>query len=201
MLEQKQLKQQKQPKQRYPYFRTSKHDSPMTPSVLLFLASLCALVFAAIVYIILQRYLKHREREWTFILKQDNNKAIAPLRITACERCVVMLERITPTSLVMRHNMRGASAAMLQLELIKSIREEFEHNVSLQIYVGPECWEKIRRAKDETIELIKVAFTRVNPESNAIELSGEIFKLEASVGNSAIRDAITGVRVEMARHF
>jgi hypothetical protein len=165
----------------------------MTSSVLLFLAALCALVFAAIVYIILQRYLKHREREWTFILKQDNNKAIAPLRITACERCVVMLERITPTSLVMRHNMRGASAAMLQLELIKSIREEFEHNVSLQIYVGPECWEKI--------ELIKVAFTRVSPESNAIELSGEIFKLEASVGNSAIRDAITGVRVEMARHF
>jgi len=167
-----------------------------------FIIMLVALAAIMIVIIILfNRWLKFKERGWAFIMRQDNNKALASLRITAYERITIMLERITPQSLVMRHNQSTINAAMLQMELIKSIREEFDHNVSLQIYVSKECWEKVRRAKEETTELIKVAFTRVRPESPAIELSREILKLEATVTNSAIREALLGVRIEMAKYF
>lgn len=154
-----------------------------------------------IVVVLFNRWLKFRERGWAFIMRQDNNKALASLRITAYERLTIMLERITPQSLIMRHNLGAANSALLQMELIKSIREEFDHNISLQIYVSRESWEKIKHAKEETTELIKVAFTRVRPESPAMELSREILKLEATVGNSAIRDAITAVRMEMAKYF
>lgn len=167
-----------------------------------FIIMLVALAAIMIVITILfNRWLKFKERGWAFIMRQDNNKALASLRITAYERITIMLERITPQSLVMRHNQSTINAAMLQMELIKSIREEFDHNVSLQIYVSKECWEKVRRAKEETTELIKVAFTRVRPESPAIELSREILKLEATVTNSAIREALLGVRIEMAKYF
>jgi len=167
--------------------------------VLLQLSCLAAVLIIAIV--LFNKWLKHKERAWVFLLKQDNNKALAPLRISAYERIVVMLERISPQSLVMRHNMSTTSAAFLQMEIIKALREEFEHNISLQMYVSPDCWEKVKRARDETSELVKVAFTRVRPESPAMDLSREILKLEAAVGTSAIREALLGIRIEMARHF
>lgn len=162
--------------------------------------SLTVIIIVA-AYLLLERYLKHREREWAFILKQDNNKALSSLRITAFERITIMLERIAPTALVMRQNVVGSTAALLQRELIKSIREEFDHNISLQIYVSSETWERVRRAKDETAELIKVAYTKVRPESTGLELSQEILMLEASVGNSAIREAIFALRAEMSKNY
>jgi hypothetical protein len=163
-----------------------------------------AVAFISVILLIIllfQQWLKHKEREWVFILKQDNNKALAPLKITAYERLVVMLERTSPQSLIMRHQSYSATASFLQLELIKALREEFDHNVSLQMYVSIECWDKIRRAKEETSELIKVAFTKVRPESSATDLIIEIMKLEAAVGTSAIKDALLSIRMEMARYF
>jgi hypothetical protein len=173
----------------------------MTPPVIL---AILIVVIAAIIisqYLILERWMRHKQREWAFQLKADNNRALASLRLSAYERIFVMLERISPTPLVMRQNVTKSSAALLQLELIKAIREEFEHNVSLQMYVSPECWEKVKRAKEETTELVKVAFSRIKPENTGMDLGREIFKLEAATGNSAIRDAIAALRHEMGRHF
>jgi hypothetical protein len=165
------------------------------------LATLALITLFSLIYWIYQQWLLLQERKWTFILKQDNNKALSTLRITAYERLTVMLERITPQALVMRHNTGGMSAQALQLDLIRSVREEFEHNVSLQIYVSPDCWEKIQMAKEETAQLIKIAFTRLPAGHNALELSGEILRIEAEVGNPAIRSAIQSIRLEMARNY
>jgi hypothetical protein len=164
---------------------------------------LCTISGAALimVYVLFKAWLKQQERKWAFTLKQDNNKALAALRITAYERLTVMLERIVPQALVMRHNTGGLSAQSLQLDLVRAVREEFEHNVSLQIYVSPECWERVVAAKEETAQLIKIAFTRLPAGHSALELSGEILRIEAEVGNPAIRNAIQAIRLEMAKYY
>jgi hypothetical protein len=158
-------------------------------------------VLISIVIYIFNSWIKHRERSWVFILKQDNNKALAPLRISAYERIIVMLERSTPQAMVMRLSPTASNAAYLHLDLSKALREEFEHNISLQMYVSDECWNKVKRAREETNELYKVAFTRVKANSPASEFAREILHLEAAVGNSAIREAILAVRSEMGRYF
>ncbi len=170
---------------------------------ILYIVFVIAIIATVIIIVVtlFNKWLKQKERAWAFVLKQDNNKAMAPLRISAYERLVVMLERISPQSLVMRHSMNSSNATYLQMELIKSLREEFEHNISLQMYVSADTWEKIKRAKEETSELIKVAFTRVKHDGSAMELSREILQLEATVGNSAIREAILGIRIEMTKYF
>jgi len=145
--------------------------------------------------------LNHRERAWVFRLKQDNNRALAPLRISAYERIVIMLERISPQPLVMRLSLGSNSAGYLQMELIKAIREEYEHNVSLQVYVSQECWEQVNLAREQTVELIKVAYTKVRPDSSPMELSRAILLLESEIGNSPVKNALVAVRLEMAKHF
>ncbi|MFN0032756.1 MAG: hypothetical protein ACKVOR_11405 [Flavobacteriales bacterium] len=163
-----------------------------------------AVVFISVIILavaLFKMWLRHRERHWAFILRQDNNRALAPLKISAYERIVVMLERMSPQSLVLRHQNYSASASFLQLELVKALREEFEHNVSLQMYVSAECWDKVKQAKEEINELIKVAFTKVRPESSAVDLTIEIMKLDTVTGNSAVKDALLAIRMEMARYF
>jgi hypothetical protein len=101
-----------------------------------------------------------------------------------------MLERITPTSLVMRQNMRTQSASTLQLELVKSVREEFELNVSLQLYVSDDTWMKVKNAKDEVLELVRIAFSKLPENATGIDLSKEIFQIEAMTGNQKISEAL-----------
>ncbi len=174
----------------------------MTPQLLLLTLEILAIgAIASVVIYLFNLWIKHRERSWMFILKQDNNKALAPLRISAYERIVVMLERITPQSMVMRHSVTASNAAYLHMDLMRALREEFDHNISLQMYVSDECWNKVKRAREETGELYKVAFTRVKPDSSAAEFGREILHLEATVGNSAIREALVAVRMEMVKHF
>lgn len=164
------------------------------------LIAILLLILIAATFLLFERWTKQRNRELMFQLKIDNNKAMAPLRISACERLVVMLERITPASIVMRNKM-ATNSGMMQLEIIRAVREEFEHNVSLQLYVSVSTWEKIKTAKDDTLEIVKAAYTRVKPDAPSVELSREIFKLESATGNSSIRQAIAAVRFEIDNHF
>jgi hypothetical protein len=174
----------------------------MTPHLLLLMLEILAAgAFISVMIYLFNAWIKHRERAWMFTLKQDNNKALAPLRISAYERIIVMLERITPQAMVMRVSATSSNAAFLHIDLTKELREEFEHNISLQMYVSDECWNKVKRAREETGELYKVAFTRVKTDGSAAEYAREILHLEATVGNSAIREAIVAVRAEMGRHF
>ena len=174
----------------------------MTPQLLLLMLEILAIgALVSVVIYLFNMWIKHRERACMFILKQDNNKALAPLRISAYERIIMMLERTTPQTMVMRLSVTSSNAAYLHMDLTKALREEFEHNISLQMYVSDECWSKVKRAKEETGELYKVAFTRVKADSSAAEYAREILHLEAAVGNSAIREALLAVRSEMARYF
>ena len=170
------------------------------PETIAFYSVLLVIIIVA-AYLLLERYLKQQERNWMFQLKADNNKAFAPLRISAYERIIVMLERITPSSLVLRHNVSSLSAGMLQLEMIRAIREEFEHNISLQMYVSDYTWQQVKKGKEEVLDLIKMAFTKVKPESPGLELSREIFRLEVATGNSGVKAAIRAIREELLRHF
>lgn len=159
------------------------------------------ILFLILFYRIWMTYIQHKERGWAFQMRADNNKALSSLRITACERVIIMLERITPTSLVMRQNMRTQSASTLQLELIKSVREEFELNVSLQLYVSDDTWNKVKNAKDEVLELVRIAFSKLPENATGIDLSKEVFQIEAMTGNQKISEALRAVKNEIANRY
>jgi len=78
----------------------------------------------------------------------------------AYERLVLFLERINPSNMVLRMHKNNASAQMLEADMVKSIREEYEHNLSQQIYFSDEIWKLIKLAKEETIKLISLLKSR-----------------------------------------
>ena len=107
-------------------------------------------------------------------------KIITPIRLQAYERLILFLERISPESLVMRLHKPELSSLQFQTMLILAIREEFEHNLSQQVYMSSQAWELVRNAKEDLIKLVNTAATKLNDNATATELSQKIFELSLS---------------------
>ena len=127
----------------------------------------------------------------------DLQRALLPLKLQACERFVLFLERINPNNLLLRVSQPGQSARELQALLIRTIREEFEYNLSQQLYVSQGTWEMIRNAKEETISLVNRAADR-QPEGGTasdfsraiLDMSMERDKLPSVIAIEAVKREI-----------
>ena len=94
----------------------------------------------------------------------------------AYERAILFLERIDPSNMIIRAHKNGMTAAMLHVELLKIIREEYTHNMSQQIYISQNSWKELIKGKEETIQMINTSINQINENANGIELSAKIFE-------------------------
>ena len=152
-------------------------------------------------YFVMNKMLERDSRNMNIELRRDRQKSILPLRVDAFQRLVLLMERISPNSLVMRLHNPALPAKMFQAELLKAIREEYEHNVAQQIYVSPQSWEMILNAKEETIKIINIAGTRVDLTSNATDLSSRIFEITAEIKNLPTTIASHYLKEELQKLF
>lgn len=139
-----------------------------------------AMVFVA-TYLILKSMLENDQKKREYELRKKNNDAVLPLKIQAFERLVIYLERINPNTLVVRVNKNGMNAHQLQSELIKTIKSEYEHNLSQQIYISYGSWELVKTAKEELIKLINISATKVHHEAPSNELAMMILNIAAGL--------------------
>lgn len=149
-------------------------------------------------YLLIKRYFESNVDRQLRELKAETQKTILPLRLQAYERVVLYLERINPNSIVMRVYKPGMSSKLLQTELTRSIREEYEHNMTQQVYVSANTWLLLKQAKEETIRLINISAAKLSPDASGLELSQLIFenctKLEKLPSDIAIDYAKTEVQ-------
>ena len=81
------------------------------------------------------------------------------LKLQAYERLILLANRIAIPHLVSRLQQDGKSSSSLsstdqQLLLVSTIKEEFEHNVTQQLYVSKTAWEAVSNFKEKNILLI-----------------------------------------------
>jgi hypothetical protein len=121
--------------------------------------------------------------------------------LQAYERVVLLLERISPESLIMRTQKSSMSSKQFQSLLISSIRAEFEHNLSQQIYISQNSWEAVKNAKESIIKLINVAAARLKPEATSAELGKTILEMYVSIEIQPVTSAIKIVKDEISSEF
>lgn len=110
-------------------------------------------------------------------LKIEHAKISLPLKIQAFERMCLFLERISLSNIVLRVNDPSFTAWELQQKLIMDIRDEFNHNLSQQIYMSDDAWTMIKRTHEEVITIINKAGEYVSKEGKSIDLAKKIFEL------------------------
>lgn len=133
--------------------------------------------------------------------KSKSNETVIQLELQAAERFALYLERIAPDKLVMRLHQNGMSARILQTEMLKAIREEFDHNLSQQIYVSEGAWKLIKNAKDEMVKFISAVGDSMEAKATGIDLSREMFQKASRVDRLPGDIALEYLRKETRKLF
>lgn len=157
-------------------------------------------VFAT-AYFVLNQFLASDQKKRLLELKIQNQNLLTPIRLQAYERLVMFLERISPNSIVLRIYQQGMTSFQLQAALIRNIREEFEHNLSQQVYVSVSAWELVRNSKEETIKLVNIAASKLNDNATGTDLSTVILELSMQSSAQPARKAIEYIKDEIRQLF
>ncbi len=130
---------------------------------------------------IVRRFLITEVKEKQIAMLRENQESTVRLRLQAYERLVLFVERIHPRQLVPRVYQSGMTVADLQAVLVYTIRSEFEHNLSQQIYVSKKVWDTVRGVKEQELNMINGIVQQLNPEDSAKELHKRIVDYVLSV--------------------
>lgn len=148
-------------------------------------------------YYMLQNLLKNEEKKRYYEMRKETIKTLNPVRLNAYERFALFLERINPESMLMRVQLPGMTVSDLHLALLANIREEFEHNVSQQIYVSPELWAFIKNSKESLVQFINNCYSKVPDNIPAIEFAKILLEGYGSIENPPTAVALDFLKKEV----
>jgi hypothetical protein len=117
--------------------------------------TLPAIITGIVAYYFFNLHTKNEEGRRRYLLNKDTQKDALPLRLQAFERMTLFLERINPGKLLIRISPNSEDKNDYENLLISNIEQEFEHNLTQQIYMSDECWTVIVTAKNATIQMIR----------------------------------------------
>jgi hypothetical protein len=116
-----------------------------------------ALITGLIAYYFFSLHTKNEEGRRRYLLQKESQKDALPLRLAAFERMVLFLERINPTKLLIRVTPLSSDKFEYENYVTEQIDQEFEHNLTQQIYMSDAAWTVIVAAKNATIQTIRNA--------------------------------------------
>jgi hypothetical protein len=134
-------------------------------------------------------------------LKIRNYETILPLRLQAYERLALLLERISPNNIMVRLNNPEYSAKEFQRLLVREIRDEFNHNLSQQVYVSEECWTLVKKAIEDTISLINQAGSNLKEDAKAMDLTKVLFSQVFQEQSNSISIALSLLKKEVGQFY
>jgi hypothetical protein len=128
----------------------------------------------------------------------QNSKTVTPIRLQAYERIVLFLERISLESLLVRVSSPDMSARQLHSALLATIRSEFEHNLSQQIYMSAQAWEVVRNARSSTIKIINNEAEKMPENASGMVLSKQLLTKVMELEKEPTRVAVDFIKSEVA---
>lgn len=123
-----------------------------------------------------EMYLKTKAAE-KYSKKTQEFQIPTELKIGACERLILFLERINPESFISRLNQGQYTNRDFQLVVLQEIRKEYDHNLTQQLYISDTAWLAYENAKNEIISIINTASSQTKPNGNSMEICNQILQL------------------------
>lgn len=149
--------------------------------------TLPSVIVAIIVYYMLKTQARKEERLKLIDLKQKTRSEVLPLQLQAYERIALLLHRLSPESLIPRVLNPQHTVADLKKVLLQTIKQEMEHNITQQIYVGPTVWNAVQAYQMDFSKVVATVASNLDPKASAMELSTGI--LEYYINNQDVISA------------
>ena len=129
------------------------------------LIGIIVVLTAGLIYLVLQQK-KAAQTEETAA-----DPATKTLRLQAYERLTLLVDRIALPNLISRVNQGGLSAREMQVLLTRSLREEFEYNISQQIYVSADSWNAVKNLKEQNMLVVNQLASALPPHATGLDLN------------------------------
>jgi hypothetical protein len=98
------------------------------------------------------------------------------VQLQAYERLIILTERIAIPNLISRVNQPGLSAKEMQALLTQSIKEEFNYNITQQIYVSADAWAAVKNLKEQNILIINQISNVLPPNATGLDLNKKLLE-------------------------
>ena len=159
--------------------------------------TLPSLITGGVAYYLFNSYFKDQQNTRRWLLQKENQKDSLPLRLQAYERMALFLERINPSNLLIRVTPFSSDKHQYENLIIEHINQEYEHNITQQIYVTDECWTLIQTAKSTTIQNIRK--TNMNEKVDSANKLREAILRDLSESQSPSTIALSFLKDEVGR--
>ncbi len=158
-----------------------------------------ALIVFFTAWLVLRSMIKNDQDKRRQELLLQNSRTVTPVRLQAYERIVLFLERISLESMIVRVSSADMTANQLHTTLVNTIRSEFEHNLSQQIYMSTQAWEVVRNARSNMIKIINSEAEKMQPTASGMMLSKSLLERVMDLEKEPTRAAIDYIKGEISR--
>ena len=155
--------------------------------------ALCVLLAT---WIVMHKFYKSEEEKRLWELKRLSQKEISPLRMRAYERLTLLLERTTPEHMLVDLNLAEMTPLQVQAHLMHTIRQEYDHNLSQQIYVSDEVWGLIDNAKQQTVAFVNSIAQQLPSDSSALDYAKTLITAYHNNGDTPNEIALQALKDE-----
>jgi len=115
------------------------------------------------------------------------------MQLQAYERLTLLVDRISLPNLITRLNQSGISAPEMQLMLTQTIRQEFEYNITQQIYVSNDAWNAVKSLKDQNLLIINQIANSLPANASGFDLNKKILDFLVNDKRGQLHEAASDV--------
>lgn len=163
--------------------------------------TLPSLIILGTVVVLLKHSMKQSlandQQRYMFEYRKNNSGIVVPAKLRANERLALFLERITPESMLGRFDIMGLTSIQLHQMLLQAVRDEYEHNISQQIYVSPETWAMVKNSREFTAQFINQCALRCPQNIEAMKLAEMLLTTYSRLPDTPISIALRAVHNEI----
>ena len=149
--------------------------------IILFFVLLLAFVWILTEFISMKKDLEERK---------VNDPDTLKLRLQAYERITLLTERIALQNLLSRNTNPGFSCRQMQATLIDSIKQEYDYNISQQIYVSHEVWRAVINLKEQNIYIINQLASTLPAQASGMDLNKHIIDYLINNSNASLHTIV-----------
>jgi hypothetical protein len=155
------------------------------------------IVFSA-TYIMMRQFLEEDYKKKLLEIREKNLGVITPIKLQAYERLTILLERIAPENLVMMLSQPRQSATELRVLILNQVTEEFNHNISQQIYISTQSWELIKIIREQVLTIVDNSYKSLPESAKGTDLGKAIISELMLQKNHPTRGGIEFLKKEIA---
>jgi hypothetical protein len=163
----------------------------MDSNLLIIAVAFAALVAGTLVYLFLRQRREFKQAQQKGPGNGNDNVPARQLQLQAYERLILLTDRIALPNIIQRMNQPDISAREMQGLLIHSIRQEFEHNITQQIYVSAEAWDAVRNYKEQNVLIINQIASYLPPEASGLDLNKHLLELLMQSPKASLQNIVS----------